>query len=714
MEAPRSPGRKIQPVLSLLRHWRVSVVLAILVVLVGAPFAWVKGRSSWNAEAVFQVAPYFQKNVSIDREMELQSNSQYREFVNHLSRSVLRYDTVLEALKRVRAKDVDPCPAAFTERRCAEHLQRTMYVMAIGDTYMVRVGLNSINQEEPDKLVNAVMNVFLEVTQDEQIFGSDERTRMLAARTRQLRQELAEFAVQRDKKAAVLGLTTFGENTTNAYDAVLAQARERAMRAGAERSQAQAMLDAFRANREVPMAAGRSVLDMRLQDNGLQALRNEVVKRSEELGRTLRGLEDAHPAKSPAVSEQQEIAARLEQKEGSFEKDARVNVMARLQATLQQAQQVEREARTGLKDIEGRATEFAATFREAMHITSELKKREQELNELRDRSNFLQAERRALGFVRLVSAALPPEVPQGLGRTRLAAVVLLAALALALLAPMALDLADRRVLVPADAERVMDMPAAGWVVRRDNAATQMLADDQIKRLASMMLRQKRQTGRTVFGFTSARVGGGTTSLVHELADTLDVLGTRVLVVDANSLSRRTVEQAAAETPVCPTLVDLLTGAASADQVVGARPGGRPSVGRVACGPLAAQGLQRLDRLHAAVAAWSGQWDLVLFDVAPILPSADAELLVEALGQVFVVAEAASLLKSDLSLVKSALQRLDPAGVGLIVTRVPAAGLGADWLRHAVEHITGSRYDRFSAGGWKGLRLAALRSGLPRG
>lgn len=713
MDAPRSPGRRIQPVLSLLRHWRISALVALLVLAVGWPVAWVKGRSSWNAEAVFQVAPYFQKNISIDREMELQSNSQYREFVNHLSRSLLRHDIVLEALKRVRAGGVDPCPTGFTERRCVEQLQRALYVVPVGDTYMVRVGLSSPRQEEPDQLVNALMTVFLAVTQDEQIFGSDERTRMLATRSAQLREEMAALAGQRDRKAALLGLTTFGENTTNAYDAVLAQGRERAIRASAERSQAQAMLDAFRANREVPMAAGRSVLDMRLQDNGLQALRNEVVKRSEELGRTMRGLEDAHPAKPPAVAEQQEITARLEQKEGAFATDARANVLARLQATLQQAQQVEREAQAGLREIEGRSTEFAANFREAMRITAELKKREQELNELRDRGNFLQSERRALGFVRLVSAALPPEVPQALGRTRLAAVALVAALFLALLVPVGVDLADRRVLVPAVAERAMDMPAAGWTVRRDDAATQMLADDQVRRLASMILRQKRQGGRTVFAFTSARVGGGTTSLVHELADTLDVLGTRVLVVDANSLSHRSAPQTGATEPVCPGLADLLAGRATADEVVGTRPGGRATVGRVACGDLGAGGLQRLDRLQAAVTAWSGQWDLVLFDVAPILPSADAELLVELLGQVFLVAEASSLPRSDLALVRSALQRIDPAGVGLIVTRVPAERLGEDWLRQAIEHITGSRYDRFRSGGWLSLRIAALRPAARR-
>jgi hypothetical protein len=48
---------------------------------------------------------------------------------------------VLErALAELRSRGIDPRPQALTERRYIEQLQRTIYVRAIPDTHMVRIG----------------------------------------------------------------------------------------------------------------------------------------------------------------------------------------------------------------------------------------------------------------------------------------------------------------------------------------------------------------------------------------------------------------------------------------------------------------------------------------------------------------------------------------------------------------------------------------------
>jgi hypothetical protein len=56
-----------------------------------------RDRRSKGTEAVFQVAPSYMKNMEADKELELQSNSQYREFVNHLSTTVTRQDVLARA-----------------------------------------------------------------------------------------------------------------------------------------------------------------------------------------------------------------------------------------------------------------------------------------------------------------------------------------------------------------------------------------------------------------------------------------------------------------------------------------------------------------------------------------------------------------------------------------------------------------------------------------
>jgi len=283
MDTSTLPGIGIKPLLSVKRLWRAGLALAALVMLIGIPVAWIKGQSYWVAEAVFQVAPSYMKNLEADKELELQSNSQYREYVNHLSSTVTRYDVLERALADLKSRGIDTRPPALSERKYIERLQRTIYVRAIPDTYMVRIGIEHGEKANLDALVNAITASFLKTTRTEQIYGSGERLTVLEENAARLRSEVEALEGERVALADKLGLTTFGDSTQNPYDSTLAQTREKMAAATLERVQAQAALAAFDRQREVPTSfASRSLLEMRLQDNGLQALRNEVVKRTEE------------------------------------------------------------------------------------------------------------------------------------------------------------------------------------------------------------------------------------------------------------------------------------------------------------------------------------------------------------------------------------------------------------------------------------------------
>ncbi len=703
-ETHAPPGRGLRPLLSLRKHLRASLVVALLLVLVGLPLVWVKGKSYFAAESVFQVAPAYQKNLSADKELEFQSNSQYREFVNHLSRTVLRYDVVDQALTRLNTAGTEACRPGESRRKCIERLQRAVFVYAIPDTYMVRVGLQADERVLVDKIVNAIMDVFLEVTRSEQIYGSEERIGVLNQRSQTLRGEVTALEQQRATLAGKLSLTTFGENTANPYDLMLAQAREKLVLAGIERTQAQAMLDAFNRQRETPLAAGRSVMEMRLQDNGLQALRNEVVKRSEELDRSMSGLEERHPARKPAASEQETINRRLATRESDFEQAASGNVRLRLTSSLQQTRQVEQELAARVRDLEGQATGFAASFRDAVRISGEIKKREQELNELRDRLNYMSTERHAIGFVRLVSRALPAETPQGIGKFKLLLLLLAAAGVVMLGLPTLIDLLDRRVLTVSDAERALGIESAGWLVQVHDEATRMLGRDQIRRFASTLLRNRQRGAAAVFGFTSVRIGGGATALVLDVARTLSQLGSRVLVVDANSLSMHSPLHSDA-----PGLTEVLAGRAEPLAVVREHLHGQEALALAPYGQLREAGIQHLDRLRAAFARWSEHYDLILVDVPPILPSADAELLIDVIGQVFLVVEVEAVRKSEVSRARAQLQKMSPEAVGLLVNKVPLEAGGAELKSQMVETITGGRFAAFMSLPLANLQWQLLRA-----
>ena len=696
MDTSQLPGRGIKPLRSLRTHYRVSAFIWLLVLLAGMPVVWIKGQSYYGVESVFQVSPNYMKTLSTDKEVELQSNSQYREFVNHLSSTVKRYDVLQRALKKLREAKVDAQPKGLSERKYIEQLQKTVTVKPVADTYMVRIGLEGQKKELLAEIVNAVTSAFLETTKSEQIFGSVERLEMLQANAEKLQKEIVDLEAQRVQLAERLGLTTFGDNAINPYDSMLFQARDKFTTASIERAHAEATMQAFLTQRETPTSLGRSIMEMRLQDTGLQALRNEVVKRSEELVRTTAGLEDKHPARKPALAEFESINKRLQTNESEFEKAAFDNVKTRLVASVRQTKQVETEIQTSLKNIEGQAADYARNFQKAMRLTSDIHKREQEQKEVRDHLNYLQNESGAIGFVRLVTPALPAELPMGIGKTKLLLIVLLLASVLAIAAPVALDLVDRRIYSVNEAEKLMGIPAAGWQLEEVDLPTQMYAREQTRRFVSTLIRNKARSGKNVFAFTSVKTVGAATSVIFDTATVIKQLGNRVLVIDANSFS-----PCPSFDPMYPGLSDYLAGHAEPANIVQTISHQDTTIEGIGFGTELGSGVQRMDRLKSIVKAWSQDHDFVLIDLPPLLLGADAELLIDALGQVFLVLEAQSVNKGEITRAKRLLEKLDPEAMGLFVNNVPVFQDG--YMKELmIETLTKEKFSRFMS--LSGLRL----------
>jgi Mrp family chromosome partitioning ATPase len=703
MDTQSLPGVGIKPLLSLQRHWRVGIVVGILVFLLGIPVVFIKGQSLYRAEGIFQVSPTYMKNLELDKELEIQSNSQYREYVNHLSQTVIRYDVLEKALDALAAEGIDPKPPALTRRRWIETLQRTIYVRPVPDTYMVKVGIEGTEKQHLHRLVNAVLQSFYATSKAEQIYGSEERLKVLAETRERLTGEIATLEAERIELADALGLTTFAENVQNPFDAVLAQAREKATEATLMRAAAEAALAAFEQDGEVPTEFGRSLMEMRLQDNGLQALRNEVVKRSEELGRTLAGLTPEHPAHAAASRELQDIRARLAAAETAFDETTRANFRQRLATALAMRQQIERETTAMLKALEAQASDYARRFQRAMRITAEIDKREAELVKVRDRLNFLQTEADALGFVRLVTPALPAELPMGLGKTKLLLAILIAAFGATLVTPVALDLLDRRILSVNDAEKLMEIPAAGWQIERENEATRLFGEEQLRRFAATLIRARGRHQRQTYAFSALKSGAGVSTLILDTARMLTELGHRVLVLEANAWNP--AEPLAALSPGLSDWLDARADLHALPQTLIWQDAVLTAVGIGDAG----RGIRRLDRFRLALDHYNAAYDFVLIDLPPLLQAADAELLIEAVGQVFLVVHAASITRGELLRGKRQLQRLDPEAVGLFVNRPPLFR-GAGYLEEAVlETVTRTRYGELMPKSYWELQAEVLRT-----
>jgi len=696
------PGRGLKPLASLLAHPRLALLAALLVLVAGLPLAWLKGAPRYQAEAVIQVAPRYMRNLKDDQELDFQSTTQYRQFVEHQRKSVSRHDVLHDALARLgERRDLWQRPGE-TERQAVQRLAEQLVVASVPDTYLLRLTLQDRQPQGLAEVVNAVMAAFIERMKAEQIYGADERARHLRGREEELLAVIAERGQRRSRIARELSLTTFNESTPNPYDRLVADLRGKLSDARQRRLDADAALSAFQAHGETGVDV-RSVQDAVLNDPGLNGLKGTLSTRAAALLMQKSGLKPDHPGAVAADRELAEIEAELKSRTGRLESGVRDNLRLRLQGTADQAAAVERGLRADLSGIEAQAAHFAHLFQDATSLTADIAQARAEMDRVRERINTIGVESTSFGFLRPVAPALVPDQPFGPGRTKLMLMALLAALAAAVAAPLLRDLTDQRVHTVNDAQRILGIAPAGWQVQRGDSASQVFGDEQLRRMAAALIRSRHLRNRGIFGFTGCKPGAGTTSLVLELAGTLRSLGYQVLAVEANGFASDSRFSTG-----LPGLVQLLRGEAGGAEVVAEATATLPRRVAVRAGGATDRvAIERLDRLGQALADWASTADFVLVDMPPLLASADAELMARTVGQVLLVVEAGAVTQGEVRRAGRLMQTLDPDAVGLVVNRVsPFSGGG--YLRDLMlESISGrSRSAIFTLPRWR-LVLATL-------
>ena len=583
-----------------------------------------------------------------------------------------------------------------SDRKAIDKLRDQLQVSAVSDTYLVKISLKGDQPAGLAEMVNAVAATFIERMKSEEIYGADERTRQLRLREQELVKLISDKVDQRGEIARELSLTTFAEGTPNPYDQLVASLRAKLSDARQRRMDADAALTAFIQRGDTTLAA-RSVQEAVLSDPGLNGLKSAMSARRATLLVQKSGLRADHPGAIAADRELAEIELELQAQGGRLDSGVRRNMQARLQGTAEQAAAVEQGLRAELAELEPQATRFAKLFQDAQTLSSDVEQMRQELNKVRERVNFLGIESNSFGFLRLVTPALLPELPFGPGRKKLALMALLAACAAGLIAPILRDMLDRRVRTVNDAQRIMGMAPAGWQVQREGLASQVFADEQLRRLAAALIRNRERAGQggggtadlghRIFGLTGCKPGAGTTSLVLDLAKTLRTLGFKVLTVEANGFARD-----ARFASGRPGLLELLRDEAKGAEVIA--PASETLPPRVAVGGHGRVALERLDKLGVQLRHWAGIADFVLVDMPPLLVSADAELLVRTVGQVLLVIEAGAVTGGEVQRARRQLQTLDPEAVGWVVNRVEAFN-GGGYLRDLMlESVTGRRADTF--------------------
>ena len=695
------PGRGIKPLVSLMAHRRLALLVFALVVLAGFPISFLKGKPQYSATAMIQVAPRYMKNLRDEGELDLPSNTQYREFLEQQVQSVTRFDIVRDALRKLGDKAAPWRLPNESERLFVDRIRGKIAASAIQDTYMIEISMQADKKDGLADIINAVVEVFVDRMREERIFGADVRVRNLEKRESEVAQTILEKTKQRTEITVKLGLSGFKGNEQNPYDKILSDLHTSLADARSKRFDAESRLNAFVKNGETDLGT-RSVQEAVSLDSGLVNLKANLYKRRADLLVEQAGLQPNHPAYQGINEELRKIDEEIAGQTKRLNEKMQSSVLSRYRTGVEQAKQVEDSLEAELANQEKRGGEYATLYNQATTLTMDIDEQRKELEAIRDRLNQFASEKNSFGFVRMVTPALPPELPFGPGKTKIMLMALIAAFFLAIAVPVLVDLADKRIHTVNDAEKILGIPAIGWMIESQDTPTSLLGDDLYRRLAASLIRQRENHDDSVFAFTAVKPGAGTSELVLKLAKALDLMGYPALAVDANAFKpddRYAVAPAG--------LTDCLSMRADDKEYLHNADDKLPA--RIGIGTLpAVRHIDHIDRIGEFSKTWLKSYRFVLVDIPPLLLSADSEFLAHHLRNVFLVVQSGVNTKGELKRVGRHLEKVDPASVGLIVNRIrPFQGGG--YLKELMIEFSSARNlgEYFTTPAWSLLLRAQL-------
>ena len=535
------PGRKIDPRRSVRAHAPLALVTLVVVLLAGFPIAWKKGKRTYAAQAVVYVSPRFLKNLDDDKEFELQSNSQYREFVQQNVRTVDRYDIMEESVRRLSQQGHSWQHNRETLEQAARRLQGELKILPVPDTYQISVQLEDDKPERLAETVNTVVTVFLEKSRDEDFYGRDLRLASLQQEERSLQADIASLAKDKDDIAQELAVSVFSESFSNPFDQLLVGSKQALAVARQKHIVSEAQLKSLERPTltDAPNGLQAYASEMARKDTDITSLQSNLNFRRNDLLAKLAGMRPNHPGRAEIEAELKQIDVVSQSKREDLEGTYASILLAQRQAEAGADARAEDETEKQVSEQAAQAIWYSHNYQKGINIRYEMERARKRLEAVEDRMDFVQQEGRAPGFARLFSAARYPIEPMSGGRKKPILILLVLAAALSVAGPLALDYFDPRLLSPNEVEKLLGFAPLGFTlapsetesknvnpVFDQSVSDQLVAGqkDRLRRLAAAIERDSERNGSRSFLFVPVNADAGVAEAVGGIARELAVLG----------------------------------------------------------------------------------------------------------------------------------------------------------------------------------------------
>jgi len=676
---PPSSGKRRPNVLrSFLRHRAMAIGVFVLVLALGAPVVYLRAiRSVFSAESQILISPIFPKNLIEDREYQV---PRYEEFVNQQLAMVVRQDVAASAIENLgddRNLWVRP---GESRHDAAGRLSAALIAKRVPSTTYISVALEGRAPDGLAKIVNAVVQAYLQQVRNEIFYGQTNTMETLGRHRQSIEEALSEKTKQMRVWTEELGAAGYEAKPTETQppsgDRSISDARTK-------RIELEARLAAVRSAAEIrKLDLSLEARDQLASDPELNGLKSALLARKSDLKTKLIGLAPAHEGRRSIELNLAEIDAELDRAQKSSLERIQASMQQRMELKSRQEQQILQSEIEGAKryeealiaEVKAQSEKLArinARYYDIQAGRQEVERLHRQRAAVDDRIDVMRLETQAPSFIRVVSSAIQPDAPIPRPLLGWILIVVVGAIGAGVAMPLLLESMDHHVRSPVDLEAILRHRPLGWILER-RPQTESFVRDQIRRIALALDRERRLYNRIQFVFSSLRPGGGTSRLVQDLARELTALSIRTIIIEANALHP---DPRLAGANGHPGLAEVLEGKAPIEQAILPAHGTLSdliSIGNLH-GRKQLSGCRNvrplLDRLTA-------RYDLILIDGPPVLFSSDAELLASGAHATVLVVEAEKTHIGEVDRAVQIMRQLGPPLIQVVVNRVrDSRGLG---------------------------------------
>jgi succinoglycan biosynthesis transport protein ExoP len=665
-EGQSIPTGRFKPLVSLLKRKWLALFIFIVIISIGVPVPLLlETEPSYTVTSVILVSPKFIPNLASERGMDL-NRTDYILYIKQQIKMIKRDDVLQQTLQSPEIGKYWLLP----EETIGSGYVRLKLAIAVknkrGEPF-ITVKLTAPRYEGLDIVLNGLVNTYFKKNQAENIYDSGGRIKRLQQRRVELEHSISLKQKHRTEIAEKLGVTTFQEDGLGPYDSIIIETTSALTQARRLRVEAEIRLATLTDKRPGKTILEILVNEMVANDSAQNSFKSQLINRRTELLTQTIGLTSKHPSRQRAEREIAQIDKDIEKATQALFKEIRDRLLEKHNVDVFSAQRIEQ---TLIHELEGhreQANQYVSLYHKALQLNKDISRAYQQLDKIDSRIDFLTSESTAPGFVRLDTPAKPL---RGIAKEVNLIIILLiviAALALGIGIPILIDILDKRIHTPGEAHKILGFPPIAWILDRHDMKTEQLATDSLRRMALTLERDWHTHKTSCFVLTSVKPGGGTTTLILELAHILSELGVRTLALELNAFKPDDRYKGTSPYNSLITLLNQEIPLASPEALV--IPATEDLPERLPVGDTSKRYLATYGRLRPLIEQLNTSYDLIILDTPPLLLSADAELLGKVAGGVLLVIEAGVVSPGEIKRAAQLLERLNPPVVGSVLNRV---------------------------------------------